>query len=270
MGALPSRYWQDLTSDDFAKLDPERVVAVLPVAAVEQHGPHLPVWTDACICQAVVERSLTRLPDDLPILVLPMMPVGLSVEHGDFPGTLTLSVETILALWTEIGASVAAAGLRKLALVNSHGGQPQILDLVAQRLRMRHGMMVFKANAYRSFRDPALFSGAEIAHGIHGGAIETSIMLHLRPDLVHRDAAVVFTPSSVEMAESYDMIGPFGEVGFAWQSQDLHPSGACGDASAADADKGAALLDRAANWLTKALAEMVRAPLITLRDLEPN
>ncbi|MDJ0949407.1 MAG: creatininase family protein [Alphaproteobacteria bacterium] len=263
--SLPSRYWQDLTTEEFSSLDVETVVAVLPVAAVEQHGPHLPVWVDACICEAVVVRALEQLPPELPVLALPMLPIGHSPEHGDFAGTLTLAPETVLRLWAEIGESVADAGVRRLALVNSHGGQPQLLDLAAQRLRADRRMLVSRINAYRYFRDATLFSEAEIRFGIHGGAIETSLMLHLRPDLVRMDRIDDFTPDAAKSGNASN-VAPFGEAGVAWQAQDLHPSGACGDARLAEAEKGKTLLDLAAAAVARALEDLARADLAAARD----
>ncbi len=250
----PSRYWQDLTTEDFRQLDRDSVIAIQPVAAIEQHGPHLPVWVDACICQGVVEGALDMLPDDLSVLVLPLLPVGVSTEHSDYPGTLSLSPETMIRALTEIGESVAAAGVRKLVLVNSHGGQPQILDLVAQSLRARRRMLVFRVNAYRDFRDPSVFPEDEIRLGIHAGAIETAIMLHLRADLVRNDKIADFMPAAA--AQGAAATGPFGNTGHAWQAQDLHPSGACGDATLADAEKGKQLVARAAQALADRVQEI--------------
>ncbi len=138
MTPLPRR-WQDLAWTDFATLSPDTVV-VLPVAAIEQHGPHLPVSVDATINQGILTAALALLPAEAPVLVLPAQVVGLSVEHTKFPGTLTGSAETLLALWTEIGESVARAGVRRLVIFNSHGGQPQLVDLVCRRLRIRERM----------------------------------------------------------------------------------------------------------------------------------
>ena len=147
MVKLPARLWQEMTTTDFAALDPERTIAVLPVAAIEQHGPHLPVSVDACINQGILDEVLRRLPDDLPVTFLPLMPIGKSNEHMAYPGTLTLSAETLIRLWTEIGESVFRAGIRKLVIVNSHGGQPQIMDIVARDLRVRLGMLVVTLRA---------------------------------------------------------------------------------------------------------------------------
>ncbi len=145
------RYWQDMTTTDVAAADMQRLIALLPVAAIEQHGPHLPLSVDATINRAILERAVTLMPADLPVSVLPAQPVGKSDEHGAFPGTLSLSAETLIALWRDIGASVARAGVRKLVLLNTHGGQPQILDVVAGELRARHQMLAVAVNAYRLY-----------------------------------------------------------------------------------------------------------------------
>lgn len=248
------RYWQDLTTEDVAALDPERAVAVLPLGAIEQHGPHLPLATDALICEAMSARSADLLPEAAAVYLLPMLPVGLSIEHSGFPGTLTLTAETMLAALREIGASVAAAGIRKIVLVNCHGGQPQILDLAAQRLRHDHRMLAVKINAYRFLRDPGVFPEDEIRHGIHGGAIETSVMLHLRPDLVREDRIDEFATRSRE-SESR-ALSPFGDAGYAWQAEDLTASGAAGDARLASSEAGAKLFEAAAERLAAALLEV--------------
>ncbi|HUA52273.1 MAG TPA: creatininase family protein, partial [Candidatus Sulfotelmatobacter sp.] len=143
---MPRRHWQDMTTAEFAGLDRTRVIAVLPVAAIEQHGPHLPVAVDACIGRGIVEHLVARLPADLPVTILPMIAIGKSNEHQGFPGTLTLSTETLTRVWTEVGESVARAGIHKLVILNSHGGQPQIMDIVARDLRVRHAMFVVAAS----------------------------------------------------------------------------------------------------------------------------
>ena len=137
MTALPRRYWQDMTTREFAALDAARAIALLPLGAIEQHGPHLPVAVDACIVDGIVRRALELLPAALPVTVLPLLPVGKSDEHLAFPGTLSLSAETLARLWTELGEAVARAGIRKLLLLNGHGGQPQVMEIVARDLRVR-------------------------------------------------------------------------------------------------------------------------------------
>jgi len=263
--SMPRRFWQDMSTQEFAELDAARVIAVLPVGAIEQHGPHLPVATDACINQGVLARALEQMPDDLPVTILPMLPVGKSNEHLAFPGTLTLSAETLIRAWTEVGECVARAGIRKLVLFNSHGGQPQIMDIVARDLRVRHAMLVVAWSWYAAGLPAGLFDEAEVRHGIHAGAVETSMMLHLRPDLVRMDLAADFPPLMRELAADYRHLSPTGAGRLAWMAQDLHPSGACGDASAADADRGRALIEHAAQTLVALLREIDRYPLDRLR-----
>jgi creatinine amidohydrolase len=261
---LPSRYWQDLPWPAFREL-PADTVAVLPVGAIEQHGPHLPVSVDTTINQGLLGAALALLPPEAPVLVLPTQAVGLSVEHTKFPGTLTSSAETLLALWTEIGESVARAGVRKLVLFNSHGGQPQIADIVARDLRVRRAMFVVTASTYALGRPPGLFPAAELKHGIHGGSVETSIMMHLHPDLVRRDKLANFRPRSLDMEGDYEILTPEGSIGFGWETQDLSLPGACGDATDADAERGRLLVEHAANRFVKLLEEVHRYPLAALR-----
>lgn len=261
----PKRYWQDMTTAEFAALDAERVIAVLPVAAIEQHGPHLPVFVDACINRGVIERTLEILPDDLPVTVLPAMPVGKSNEHLAYPGTLTLGAETLTRLWTEIGESVARAGVRKLVLFNSHGGQPQIMDIVARDLRVRLEMFVVTVSTYSLGKPAGMFPDRELAHGIHGGSVETSIMLHLRPDLVRMEEAKDFVPASIAMESEYRYLRPEGGIGFGWQTQDINADGACGNALDADAERGERLVEHAASAFVDLLREIDRYPLENIR-----
>lgn len=265
---LPRPWWVEMTTYDFQVL-PADTVAVLPVAAIEQHGPHLPVFVDACINAGVVERAVARLPAGLPVTFLPMQSVGKSNEHLAFPGTLTLSAETLIRVWTEIGESVYRAGIRKLVLFNSHGGQPQIMDIVARDLRVRLSMLVVCASAYSFGGSKGLFPDEELQHGIHGGSSETSEMLALRPDLVRMQLAENFVPASVQMEKDYEFLLPEGKgVGFGWQTQDLNPSGACGNALDADAQRGHQVLDTAADGLVRLLAEVHRFPMANLRQRE--
>jgi creatinine amidohydrolase len=262
MSKFPRHLWQDMTTADFAALDKERTIAVLPVAAVEQHGPHLPVWVDSCINQGIVEHVLRQLPADVPATFLPMMPIGKSNEHIAFPGTLTLSAETLIRLWTEIGESVARAGIRKLVILNSHGGQPQIMDIVARDLRVRLKMFVVTLNYWGLGKPPGLFPDSENRHGIHGGSGETSMMLYLRPDLVREDKRQNFVPASIAMEQEYRYLRPEGSgIGFGWQTQDLNPLGACGNALDADSERGRLIVEQAASRFVELLREIDAFPL---------
>lgn len=266
MTTLPRRQWREMTTREFAALDAARVIAILPVGSIEQHGPHLPVGVDSTINETILGRALELLPPTLPVTVLPMTYVGKSDEHLAFPGTLTLGAETLVRVWTEIGESVARAGIRKLVIFNSHGGQPQLVDVVARELRVRCRMFVVAASTYRLGRPPGLFPEAELKHGIHGGSVETSIMLHARPDLVHQNEAKNFESLSVRMERDFRLLTPEGAIGFGWQTQDLNPDGACGNALDADADRGRRVVEHAARALAELLAEVDRFPLDTLRD----
>ena len=255
-----------MTTVEFASLDLDRVIAVLPVGSIEQHGPHLPVGVDSAINEAILDRTLELIPAALPVTVLPMTYVGKSDEHLAFPGTLTLSAETLLRVWTEIGESVARAGVKKLVIFNSHGGQPQLVDIVARDLRVRHRMLVVAASTYRLGRPPRLFPDAELKHGIHGGSVETSIMLHVRPDLVDMAEAKNFESLGQRMEDDFRFLTPEGAIGFGWQTQDLNPDGACGNALDADAERGRLVVDHAAHNFAALLAEVDRFPLTNLQD----
>lgn len=254
---LPRRQWVDMTTTEFARLPPE-TIAVLPVAAVEQHGPHLPVYVDACLNAGIVERAAAMLPEDLPVTFLPMQPVGKSNEHLAFPGTLSLSMDTIVGLWTDIAESVARAGVRKLVILNSHGGQPQVAQIVAREMRVRRRMLVVCANSFDLGMPEGAFSAEELRHGIHGGAYETSMMLALRPDLVQMEKAEDFVPLSVLMARDFRFLSPEGTAQFGWQTQDLHASGACGNALEADEAHGRDCLAMQAEALVALLGEVHR------------
>jgi creatinine amidohydrolase len=254
-------WWHELTSPEFASLDPERTVAVLPVGAIEQHGPHLPVAVDTCLNEAIVRRALEMMDSGTPVLVLPTTAIGKSNEHIDFPGTLTLSAETLGRVWYEIGASVRRAGVRKLVLFNSHGGQPQVMQIVARELRIDHGMLVVAASWYSWGLPEGLFDATEVRHGIHAGQIETAMMLAARPDLVDLTAAADFVPVTIADELDYPRLRALGAAGLGWQAQDLHREGACGDASLATAEAGHAVIERAAQCLVELLDELVRIPL---------
>jgi creatinine amidohydrolase len=270
---LPSRFWADLCTRDFARLDPARTIAVLPVAATEQHGPHLPLSVDTVLADGIVAASLPHLPADLSVLFLPTQAVGLSPEHARFPGTLTLKAETVLRLWTDIGESVAAAGVRKLLLFNSHGGQVSVLDLVARDLRARLNLLVYSCSWFKlPLHDAqgqdlnALFSAEEHRFGIHGGEIETSMMLALAPARVQMAQAKNFVSTAQARAQQFPILGNGRSAKLGWQTQDYHSAGAVGNAAAATAAKGEALVQAAGRALAQLLAELDALPLSTLVD----
>jgi creatinine amidohydrolase len=270
MTGLPSRYWQDLGTADFGALDAARAVAIQPLAAVEQHGPHLPVSVDSDINKGILDAALALLPVDAPVLVLPPQSVGKSDEHNRFPGTLSVPAETLIRHWNAIGDSVARAGVRRIVFFNSHGGNPPVMDIVARDLRARHAMLAVTANWWNLVDLETWFDPAEIEHGVHGGEIETSLMLHLRPDLVDMDKAADFVSSGRALAETYTRLSATSSPSFAWETQDLHPSGAVGNAAAADADRGQQVVGAAATGLAELLIETARFDLDRLANRVPK
>jgi creatinine amidohydrolase len=270
---LKSRFWADLTSRDFARLaaspQVEQAVAVLPVAAIEQHGPHLPVSVDTTLVDGVIAASLPHLPAELPVLFLPTQPVGKSNEHIRFPGTLTLSAETLMRVWMEIGESVARAGFRKLVLFNSHGGQVSVMDIVARDLRTKCDLVVFSANWYTlplGEQVMGQFTPEEHRFGIHAGDMETSMMLALRPQFVDMGQARDFKSSSQERAARYPILGNGSSAKLGWQVQDYNPMGAAGNAAIATPEKGRAVIESAGRQLALLLQEVSQLALSTLVD----
>jgi creatinine amidohydrolase len=271
MLTLP-RFWADLATTDFATLDRSRAIAVLPVAATEQHGPHLPLSVDTDLVQGVVQASLAHLPADLPALFLPTQAVGYSPEHTAFAGTLSLRAETLIGLWTDMAQSVSACGVNKLVLFNSHGGQVGLLDVVARDLRARLGMLVYSVSWFNlplldeAGRDVnAQFCTDEHRFGVHAGDVETSMMLALRPEQVRMGKAQDFHSTAKDRAEQFRILGNGKSAKLAWQMQDYNPHGAAGNAAAASADKGRALVQAAGRSLAALLVEIDRLPADTLR-----
>jgi creatinine amidohydrolase len=263
---LKSHWWWDLSAEDFRHLDMGRIVAVLPVGAVEQHGPHLPVRVDAAIIDGIMHHAVSRMADDFPAIVLPTMSIGKSNEHTAFPGTLTLSAETLGRLWYEVCESVHRAGVRKVVFVNSHGGQPQVVEIVCRELRVRLSMLAVSSQWSRFTDLSDLFTATERKHGIHAGEVETSLMLYLHPDLVDMALAEDFKSLSQTLETECEILTPESNaVGFGWQMQDLNSKGACGNAALADAERGRVAIERAADRLIKLISEVERFPLSQIR-----
>lgn len=264
-----SRFWADLTTREFARLDAAATIAVLPVAAIEQHGPHLPLSVDTSLVDGVIAAALPHLPDDLRVLFLPTQQVGKSNEHQRFPGTLSLSAETLIRVWTEIGESVARTGIKKLVLFNSHGGQVSLMDIVARDLRTRCELIVFSCNWFTLPLGEAvdrLFPPEEHRFGIHAGDIETSMMLALQPQFVDMAQARDFKSSSQARAAKYRILGNGKSAKLGWQMQDYNSMGAAGNAAAATMEKGQAVLQAAGQQLAAMLQEIADLPLSTLVD----
>ena len=248
-------WWGDFPTTAFENLDPEATIAVLPLAAIEQHGEHLPLSTDLDIALGLLEAAVPKLRPGLPLCVLPPFVPGCSLEHSGFAGTLALGASTALASLVEIGAGVARAGVRRLVLFNTHGGNKALVDLAALELRAAQRVLVVRAHSFRFPPPPDALPAEELRHGLHGGALETALMLHLAPHKVRREAIDRFESIGVRMAAEGRVLGPEGEAGFAWMAQDLHPSGACGDPRLADAALGERLVEHFATRLARIIED---------------
>lgn len=258
------RYWQEMSTVDFAEGDTADWIAVLPVAAIEQHGPHLPVATDTAIAHGMIERVIALLPDDLPATFLPVQAIAKSNEHISSPGTLTLSWETVTRAWIEIGESVFRAGVRKMVIVTSHGGNVPVMDIVARELRVRHAMLCVATGWSRFGQPEGLYSDFEKSFGIHGGEAETSMMLHLRPDLVRMERAERFASAQERFVTEFRHLRAHGPAQFGWKAQDLNPAGTVGDAALASAEKGRASIEHAAAAFIELLRDVHRFELSRL------
>ena len=275
---LPSHFWSNLTSRQFSQLaaspDIAQVVAVLPVAATEQHGPHLPVSVDTTLVEGVIQACLPYLKAELPVLFMPTQAVGKSNEHIRFPGTLTLSAQTLINVWMELGACVARTGIKKLVLLNSHGGQVSVMDIVARDLRTAHDLIVFSTNWYTlplGAQVLGLFPPEEHRFGIHAGDMETSMMLALEEKSGDRHIDMTqardFKSTAQDRAAKYPILGNGSSAKLAWQVQDYNAMGAAGNAAIATAAKGHALIDSAGVQLARLLQEVSDLPLSTLNPI---
>lgn len=252
----PSRDWTEIRWADASPAEVSRWIAVLPLAATEQHGPHLPLETDVLIADAYLARVRELLPESVPATFLPVEPIGISTEHIDYPGTQTLATEVALKKWSAIGEDIAHRGLKKLVIITSHGGNSAAMMLIAQDLRAYQKLFVVTTSWSRLSGADQLFPADEVRHGIHGGAVETSIMLARYPDRVRGDAIADFPASSIAMEQQYRWLSTQRPAPFAWQAQDLNPSGAVGNATLAVAAKGERLIDQGARAFCELLAEV--------------
>lgn len=257
-------FWSEMNTRDFERISSDTTIAVLPVASTEQHGPHLPLATDAVIANGMIAELRVQLPHALDILVLPTQEIGKANEHVFGPGTLSWDADLLIRAWTAIGAKVAEAGVRKLAIVNSHGGNADVMSIVARELRVRHSMMVVATQWGRFGVPDDLFTEEERVFGIHGGDVETSLMLHFRADLVRMEEAHNFISAAECIRKNYRHIFPTGPHALAWIAHDLNPHGVMGDASRAEAQKGRLTAEHQVRGFIELLVEMERYPLSAL------
>lgn len=261
----PARSWQVLSPTEVRAAAARDPVLILPLAATEQHGPHLPNSTDADIARGLLEAALARLPADAAVFTLDLVPVGASQEHTRLSGTESVTTEEMIALIVGRGDALARSGVRRMVLFNSHGGNRAAVDAAALELRAKHDLLVVKANYFRFTRpsDVALPS-EEWTHGLHGGAVETAMMLHLRPDLVRRDAIADFPSLGSRLESSLRRVRPEGEAPFAWLAGDLNPQGVVGDARLATPALGTRLVEHYAAALAEVILDTRDFPIDAL------
>ncbi len=253
--SLPHRFWHDNDPD----LPPQARhdwIAVLPLGAHEQHGPHLPFETDTLIAKGIVDRLAASLPRSLPVTFLPVEPVGYSVEHMDVAGTRTLTWQDAITRWLGIADDLHTKGIRKLVMLNAHGGNSPLMTIVATEARIRFDMLAV-ATSWTRFGQPAGWIAPEHkAIDIHAGDIETSVMLALHPDRVHREALAAFPSRQADYARRFKHLRAYGPHAFGWRMRDLNPQGAAGNALAATAERGETLLAHALTGITELLEDV--------------
>lgn len=231
----------------------EQTLLVLPTAAVEQHGHHLPLATDTLINNLVLGKAMAKLPAELPVYALPPICYGKSNEHIGFPGTLSVSASTFMAVVRDVGASVAASGFKKLVLYNTHGGNTSLVDVMARDLRAEFGLCTFSLFGSGGCGFEGV-STQEKTYGFHAGEIETAYLLHATPELVHREE---YTANYIARVDEPELLKPEGSAAnFAWLTKDIAPSGVLGDPSASTAENGERWSEEAAARITEVLLAM--------------
>ncbi len=264
------RYWAECSTRDISLSVGENTVAVLPIGATEQHGPHLATGVDAQLADGIVRASLEHLDADVRVLFLPTQSVGFSVEHEAFAGTLSLSVETVMATWEQLGLAVARSGIRKLVLFNTHGGHVGLIEAVGRKLRAQASMAVWSVHWWQlpglEAKSAAMapFDAHEQRYGVHAGQVETAMMRHLAPELVRMEHAQNFTSRSSERMLKHPTLGNGRSAKLGWSMADYNPLGACGNAAAATVEQGRVLVEAAGRGLAQVLSECATVPLIDL------
>jgi creatinine amidohydrolase len=254
-----ARNFAYLTWKQVDALPRESTLLVLPTAAIEQHGHHLPLATDTLINNLLLGKALALLPNELPVYAMPPVCYGKSNEHIGFPGTLSVSAQTFMAVVRDLGASIAASGFKKMVIYNTHGGNTSLVDVMARDLRAEFGLRTFSL-----FGSPdAAFEGVskqERTYGFHAGEIETAFLLHATPELVHQEE---YTTNYIARVDKPELLKPEGSsANFAWLTRDIAPSGVMGNPSPATAENGG-------RWANEAAARIAEI-LVAMYNFEPS
>lgn len=252
-GRKRSRRLEDLSGPEIAEQITESAVIVQPIGAVEQHGPHLPLSVDHVIAHESAAALVTEHGDAHDLWLLPTLSISKSNEHAWSAGTLWLSAQTLLAVLDDIGRSVAATAARRLVFLNGHGGNSALLNVACREVRLAHGLMTFLVHPFVPADQGGASPDSEMGMGIHGGHEETSVFMHLRPELVHLEKARRAVPERLA-ANRYVRFG--GMASFGWLSNDFGPDGHIGDPTGANAREGKQLFETAVALLGEQMAEI--------------
>ncbi len=267
---FPDPQWSNMRRAEIAAVDCSDWICILPLGAHEQHGPHLPFETDAIIASGIAERLVERVEGRLPVSVLPVEEVGYSPEHMDYAGSKTLSWDEAINRWISIGADLADLGIRKILLMNAHGGNSPLMTIVATEMRVRFDMLCVATSWTRFLEAGNHVDAEEKKFGIHGGEIETSVMLSLAPVTVDMSKAEDFLSLQQELTSKYDHLQAYGPHAFGWKMQDLNRQGVAGNASLATKEKGEKLLETALSGLETLVCEMHDFDLTHFNNKSPH
>lgn len=264
---MPNTYTQFDDETITVGTGPSQMIAVLPLGAHEQHGPHLPFETDTLIARGIVSRLKAALPHDFPVTFLPVEPVGYSIEHMDVAGTKTLAFDEAVNRWLDIARDLHEKGIRKFVMLNAHGGNAPLMTIVATEARKRFSMLAVATSWTRFGLPDGLIAPEDKAIDIHGGDIETSVMLALNPETVSMEKAADFSSRQSEFISRFTHLRAYGPHAFGWMMSDLNRKGVAGNAAAASAEKGEAIIAHSVRGLV-ALLEDVLAFDVTAFDTQ--
>lgn len=263
---MATTFAEDLTAPEFAGFIDAETVGILPVAAIEPHGPHLPLSTDCDIARGHLLHLSDYVAEETNVLILPLQTIGHSLEHAGLPGVFTHRADNLLTAWTDVVRPFYLAGGRRLIVVSSHGGNSDVVGLLVTQLRAERGIFAVTASWLRFGQPNGLFDERELAYGIHGGDVETSLMMHYWPDSVRIDLREDFVSRAEEWEPETAELSAHGKTRPGWLSVDLHPSGAVGNALAATAGKGAASAGHILRRFGELIADVAAFDLSRLRS----
>lgn len=254
------KFWKNMIFEDIASLDKAKTVVLLPISAIEQHGHHLPVGTDAMILEALLKKFVEEKDfGENNVLVAPQLFVGKSNEHMDFCGTMTFSARTLYSVVEELVDSIVKSGFQKVILTNSHGGNTDLLNLISRDLRIKHKIEIYVMDWwFTPFWSDIMEKEkeSESPYGVfHACELETSLMLAIAPETVSSERVVDETPD--DMFRSNKQITLFGPVNMGWRTKDVSKSGVIGTPSCASAEKGKKFLDYATDRLEEIVIEVL-------------